>query len=234
MIPAGSSLLPSLDLANEFNKYFAFLFTVDDGNLPDFLVQVYKELNSIRFDVLCISKVLKNLIPSVSFGLGNISTVFLRRTERSITWPLSILFERSFSANYIPALWKMTKVVPQHKKGSTTSPASYRPISLVSCISKVMERVIIDQVQIFLQDNNLTTHAQYGLQNGSSKVTQLNEYHSEWVTSHNNGEATEVIYIDYAKAFDSVIHSKILHKLYTYGIRDDLLKWFENFLSSRT
>ena len=54
------------------------------------------------------------------------------------------------------------------------------------------------------------------------------------MTSQNNGEATDVIYLDYAKAFDSVIHSKLLHKLYAYGIRDDLLKWFENFLSSRT
>ena len=106
--------------------------------------------------------------------------------------------------------------------------------SLVSCISKVIERVIIDQVQIFLQDNNLITYAQYGFQSGSSTVTQLIECHTEWVTSQNNGEATDVIYLDYAKAFDSVIHSKLLHKLYAYGIRDDLLKWFENFLSSRT
>ena len=113
---------------------------------------------------------------SVSFGLVNIPNVFFRRTERSITWPFSILFERSLLANYIPALWKMAKVVPLHKKGSTTS-ANYRPISLVSCISKVIERVIIDQVHIFLQDNNFITHAQYGFQRGSSRVTQLNECH---------------------------------------------------------
>ena len=85
-----------------------------------------------------------------------------------------------------------------------------------------------------MQDNNLITYAQYGFQSGSSTVTQLIECHTEWVTSQNNGEATDVIYLDYAKAFDSVIHSKLLHKLYAYGIRDDLLKWFENFLSSRT
>ena len=58
------------------------------------------------------------------------------------------------------------------------------------------------------------------------------------MTSQNNGEATDIIYLDYAKAFDSVIHSKLLHKLYAYFIRDqvhdDLLKWFENFLNSRT
>ena len=128
----------------------------------------------------------------------------------------------------------MAKVVLLHKKGSTTSPANYKPISLVSCISKVMERVVIDQVQIFLQDKNLITNAQYSFQSGSSTDTQLIECHTEWVTRQNNGEAAGVIYLDYAKAFDSVIHSKLLHKLYAYGICDDLLKWFENFLSSRT
>ena len=120
-----------------------------------------------------------------------------------------------------------------HKKDYIS--CNYRPISLVYYISKVMERIIINQVQIFLQDNNFITYAQYGFQNGSSTVTQLNiECHTEWVTSQNNGEVTDVIYLDYAKAFDSVIHSKLLHKLYAYGIRDDLLKWFENFLSSHT
>ena len=96
-----------------------------------------------------------------------------------------------------------------------------------------MECVIIDQVQIFVQDNNLITRAQYGFQSGSSTVTKLIECHTEWVISQNNGEATDVIYLNYAKAFDSVIHSKLLHKLCAYGIHDDLLKWFENFLSSR-
>ena len=128
----------------------------------------------------------------------------------------------------------MAKVVPLQKKGSTTSPANYSSISIVFFISTVMERVIIDQVQIFLQDNNLITHALYGFQSGSSTVTQLIECHSEWVTSQNIDEGTDVIYLDYAKAFDSIIHSKLLHKLHAYGICDDLLKWFKNFLSSRT
>ena len=113
---SGRVIKSPLDGANEFNKYFASVFTVDDGNLTDFSVQGNKELNSIRFDVLSISKVLKKLKPSVSFGLDNIPNVFLRKTERSITWPLSILFERSLSANYTPALWEIAKVVPLHKK----------------------------------------------------------------------------------------------------------------------
>ena len=58
--------------------------------------------------------------------------------------------------------------------------------------------------------------------------------HTEWVTNQNKSEATVVIYLDNAKAFGIVIYSKLLHKLYAYGIRDDLLKWFENFIGSHT
>ena len=170
---SGRAITSPLDVTNEFNKYFASVFTVDDGNLPDYPERVNKELNSVLFDVLSISKVLKNLKPSVPLGLDKIPNVFLRRTERSIMWPLSILFERSLSANYIPALSKMVKVVPLHKKGSTTSPANYRPISFVSCVFKVMERVIFDQVQIFLQDNNLITHAQYSFHSGARQSLNL-------------------------------------------------------------
>ena len=73
---SGRVIASPLDIANEFNKYFASVFTVDNGNLPDFPVRVNKELNFIRFDVLSISKVLKNLKPSVSFGLDNTPNVF--------------------------------------------------------------------------------------------------------------------------------------------------------------
>ena len=213
MIPAGSSRLPQTSLTNSTSTLHPYLQLTMATCLIFQCKLIRSSILSALIDVLSISKVLKNLKPSMSFGFDNIPDVFLRRTERSITWPLSILFERSLSANYVLALWKMAKVVPLHKKGSTTSPANYRSISLVFCISKVMERVIIDQVQSFLQDNNLITHVQYGFQSGSSTVTQLIECHTEWVTSQNNGEATDVIYPDYAKAFDSVIHSKLLHKL---------------------
>lgn len=111
---------------------------------------------------------------------------------------------------------------------------NYRPISLSFTICKVMERIIVNQIQSFLHSNNLITSAQYGFRKGSSTIIQLIKCHSELVETQNNGKATDVIYLDLAKAFDSVSHSKLILKLQAYEISNDLLKWFENFLSNRT
>lgn len=94
-----------------------------------------------------------------------------------------------------------------------TSCANYRPILLTSTICKVMERIIVNQIQSFLHSNNLITSAQYGFRKGSSSIIQLIECHSELVKTQNSGKATDVIYLDLAKAFDSVSHSKLILKL---------------------
>ena len=72
------------------------------------------------------------------------------------------------------------------------------------------------------------------LQKSSSTVTQLLDCQNDWVKAQNNGDSVDIIYLDYAKAFDSVVHNKLLIKLAAYGIRDTLLSWIECFLSGRT
>jgi len=234
LLHEGNIISSPIDVANLFNVYFASTFTPDNHFLPDFPLRCNEELNTILFDILSISKVIKQLKPSSSFGMDNIPNIFLKKSVTSITLPLSFLFERSMSSNYIPPIWKAAKIIPILKKGSSTDASNYRPISLISSISKVMERVIVNQMLDFLHAHQLITPAQYGFQHGSSTIIQLIECHSAWLTSQNKGDATDVIYLDYAKAFDSVIHAKLLLKLAAYGIHNDLLIWFTNFLNGRT
>ena len=151
-----------------------------------------------------------------------------------ITAPLCCLFERSLADNYLPEIWKAAKVIPIHKKGSTNSAANFRPISLVSSISKVMERVIVNQLTSFLAARNLITSSQFGFQQRSSTGIQLIDSHCNWLLNQNSYTPTDVIYLDYAKAFDSVSHSKLIYKLRAYGINHDLLRWITNYLSNRT
>jgi hypothetical protein len=134
----------------------------------------------------------------------------------------------------LPDIWKAAKVIPIHKKGSTNSAVNFRPISLVSSIGKVMERVIVNQLTSFLTARNLISSSQYGFQQRSSTAIQLLNSHHDWLLNQNSYISTDVIYLDYAKAFDSVSHSKLIHKLRSYGINQDLLRWITNYLSNRT
>ena len=97
-----------------------------------------------------------------------------------------------------------------------------------------MERVIVNQLQTFLTDHNLISPSQYGFQKKSSTIIQLIDSHSDWLATQNGGKPTDTIFLDYAKAFDSVSHSKLLLKLHAYGVHNDLWRWFKNFLSNRT
>ena len=97
-----------------------------------------------------------------------------------------------------------------------------------------MERIISDQLLVYLNTHELISPHQYGFQKSNSTVTQLLDCQNDWVKAQNDGDSVDIIYLDYAKAFDSVVHNKLLIKLAAYGIRDTLLSWIERFLSGRT
>jgi hypothetical protein len=97
-----------------------------------------------------------------------------------------------------------------------------------------MERIISDQMWIYLQQNNLISNNQYGFRKGRSTSVQLLESYNDWVNNQNSGFSTDVIYLDFCKAFDSVVHSKLIAKLASYGIGNELLTWIKNFLTDRS
>jgi hypothetical protein len=231
----GDILSDSQLIAEELNNYFASVYTLDNGLDDDFpLRNGAGEISTILFDIRSVTKTLNNLKASTSTSPDGIPNIFLKNTSASLSFPLAYLFERSMIENFVPKIWKIAKVIPIHKKGSTTCTANYRPISLTSSISKVMERIIVDQLSEYLKCNNLLSTQQYGFLKNSSTIDQLLDSHLDWVNNQNNGIATDVIFLDFSKAFDSVVHTKLLVKLTGYGIQDDLLRWIQNFLSCRT
>ena len=107
----------------------------------------------------------------------------------------------------------------------------------MSTISKVMERIISDQLLVYLNTHELISPHQYGFhgfQKNSCTVTQLLDCQNDWVKAQNDGDSVDIIYLNYAKAFDGVVHNKLLIKLAAYSIRDTSLSWIERFLSGRT
>ena len=129
--------------------------------------------------------------------------------------------------------WSRAVVVPFYKKGSASECRNYRPISLTSCTCKVMERIIVSKLTPYLSSNNIINKSQHGFLSKRSTCTNLLETLNDWTIALNDKNSAAVVYIDFAKAFDSVVHSKLCHKLTAYGIAGNLLEWIKNLLTNR-
>ena len=114
------------------------------------------------------------------------------------------------------------------------APENYRPISITSVISKIMESIVRDAIVAHMVKNNLLTDHQHGFVPGRDCMTQLLLSLEDWTNMIENSEAFDVIYTDFAKAFDSVAHERLMVKLENIGVKGDLLKWIYSFLCGRT
>ena len=124
-------------------------------------------------------------------------------------------------------------ICPIWKGDSRAIPANYRPVSLVSNISKVLEKVVRKQMVDFLEKNDLVDINQHGALHGRSTLTQLLDQQQEILKILENGETVEVLYLDFSKAFDSCDHSILLRKMKEIGFGGSLIKWLASFLSGR-
>jgi len=147
----------------------------------------------------------------------------LKECASALAEPIAMIFWRSFDTGLVPLDWKTANIVPIFKKGRRTDRSNYRPVSLTSV--KLLD---------FLQENKVINEAQHGFVRGRSCLTNLLETLENWTTALDEGFGLDVIYLDYRKAFDSVPIKRLIEKLRSYGIGGSLLRWIEDFLTSRT
>ena len=119
------------------------------------------------------------------------------------------------------------------KSGDRQLPENYGPISLTSVVCKLMERIIRNEIVSHMESNNLFVEVQHGFIAGRSCTTQLLEFMEEITETLDRGDNVDVIYLDFAKAFDKVPHQRLLAKLHGYGIQGKPHEWIRDFLSSR-
>ena len=125
--------------------------------------------------------------------------------------------------------WIVAVITSIYKKGVRSVPGNYRPISITSVVSKIMESVVRDEIVAHMMKHNLLTNDQHGFVPGKDCITQLLLCLEEWTNMIENGVAFDVIYTDFARAFDSVAHERLLLKLENIGIKGDLLNWIRSF-----
>ena len=176
---------------------------------------------------------LESLNPNKSAGHDNWHPYFLRQIAEEICHPLSILYQKSLKEGAHES-WKKAIIAARYKKGKKSDPGNYRPVSLTSVISKVMESIVRDAMVDHLMKNNLFTDDQHGFVPGRNCITQLLVCIEAWTQMIEDGYCFDAIYTDFSKAFDSVPHERLFLKIESLGIRGDILNWIKSFLRGRT
>ena len=166
-------------------------------------------LTDIQISPNSVRKKLSLLKPNKASGPDTINVNVLRKCP-NLDVPLSILFNKSLQTGYVPQDWKDANVTPLHKKGPKTHCKNYRPVSLTSQIAKLLERLVFDEISKTLSVNNFISCNQHGFQERCSCITQLLDSLHDWTLNYDSSKATDIIYLDFAKAFDKVSHRRLL------------------------
>ena len=195
-----------------------------------------ESVSSARFSTEKVHKLLERLSPDKACGLDCLHPRLLKELADQIADPLCWLFNLSMASGSIPAEWKKAEVRPIFKKGSRhkVKAENYRPVSLTSILCKLLETLVREVVLKHLTECDLLASEQYGFVAGRSTALQLLLYLDKMTEIVEGGGVVDSIYLDFSKAFDTVPHRRLLGKLDSLGVRGELLKWIEDFLSGRT
>ena len=177
---------------------------------------------------------MRKLNPKSAGGPDGFHPIFLKNCNESLSQPLAYLFSLSYAHSFLPPSWRHAYITPIFKKGDPSCATNYRPISLTSTACKLMESIIKDILCSSLLAAGRITKQQHAFIIKHSTTTNLLESTYDWTISLNNRTPVDVLYIDFSKAFDSVVHSKLTHKLRQIGLPDLLISWITAFLTDRS
>jgi len=166
-------------------------------------------------------------------GYVEISTKILKISADYISSPLTHTVNKSISTGIFPERLKYSIVNPVYKKGDKTNPANYRPISLLTAFSKVLEKVLYNRLIDFLNNNNLLNPQQFGFRKRLSTDDTIYKLTHKILTALNNKEIVGSIFFDMSKAFNSVDHTILTNKLPYYGITGKTKSLIESYLTNR-
>lgn len=180
-----------------------------------------------------VCDIILGLSPKHSYGFDEISPAILKTIPEEISPPLAAVVNNCIEEGSFPDELKRAKLIPIFKKGSKTDINNYRPVSLLPVLSKVFERLIYKRLYEFLKRNKIFSNCQYGFLPGKSTENAIFESLSVIVNCLDKGESLVGIYFDLSKAFETLNHEVLLHKLWCYGIRGKTHDLFRSYLGNR-
>ena len=230
------------EISNSFNVYFSNVAETilkerkyeGDGDFSKFLPP--SQPNSICMypvdgDEVC--SIINKLNVNKAHGPVSIPSEILHLIKYEISKPISWIANICFSNGIHPDKLKLAKIIPIFKKGSKTIISNYRPISLLSNLNKIFEKLVFSRVYSFLDSNDSIYKLQYGFRPKYSTTHALINITEMIREALDHGKFACGIFVDFQKAFDTVNHKILIKKLAHYGIRGSLNDWFMSYLSNR-
>ena len=235
ILPNDEKATSSLHQAEALNKYFSSVFTEENTNdIPSVPINYHGTLLSmIMFTAESVKNKLLQLNDNKSPGPDQMHPYLVKRLVNVLCTPIAIIFNLSMTSGKTARQWNEAILTAIYKKGARNLVENYRPISLTSIIGKLMESFIRDAMLTHMIENNLFTNDQHGFVPKRNCATQLLEAIETWYDITEDMGYIDVIYTDFAKAFDAVPHKRLIKKVEAYGFSDNLLSWIKSFLSNR-
>ena len=171
---------------------------------------------------------------SKSTGPNSIPNKIIKSISKTISIPISILCNQSFSSGVYPNILKISKVIPIYKKDSKLEVENYRPISLLSNINKILEKLMFKRLYSFFELYNCIYELQFGFREKHSTNHALLSMTQQIREAMDNGDIAIGVFVDFQKAFDTVNHDILIRKLEHYGVRGTPNHWFKSYLTGRT
>ena len=171
----------------------------------------------IKVTVPGVLNLLKGLNPNKACGPDNIGPRLLRDLSEQIASSLTTIFQQSLHDGIVPGDWRKANITPVFKKGQKYLCSNYRPISLTSIVSKLMELVVCSSIMTHTNMHNILYPLQHGFHVRRSCETQLIDLVNDIANNMQSGLQTDICVLDFAKSFDEVSHIHLIHKLHWYG-----------------
>ena len=227
-----------------FNKYFCNVAVNIDTLFPEKQsLPTWKGGSSIHkfgfvpFEHVNVLKELRDLTDLPGIDILNIDRKLLRMSAELVAPSLCSIFNQSLRSGLVDGIFKTARVTPVFKGGEDAdinNPSDYRPISVISHIAKIFEKLVKKQLMPFLERTKVISQDQSAYLGGHSTQTSLHRVVDALLDNFNEGEYTAACVFDISKCFDTINHVNLLHKLDKYGISGDALAWFRSYLSDRT
>ena len=236
----GATITDKYAIAQQFNNCYVNIGNNLSNDIPANGGDPISYISSVIPDSIFLESVDESEIVIIcrnlkvsSAGWDQILPKVVKLTYHNFIVPITHVMNLSIIHGVVPTELKLAKVVPIYKSGDRGLINNYRPVSVLPCFKKILEKLMYKRISNFIHKHDLLYEYQFGFRQHRSTNQALIVLLDKITAALDNGDIVLGVFLDFSKAFDTVYHRILLNKMYKYGVRGIAAKWMENYLSDR-